>query len=185
VCLCRWLVVVVVVALVGLGIKHGRYHVFPKRFAVVEPGQVYRSGMVKPGPLSRVVQEYEIKTILTLLKFEEDDSDQAAEEALAVREGISILRIPMPGDGCAEFDLLEQAAAILADESHRPILVHCAAGIQRTGASLAVWRMKYQGWSLEQVLSEMREHGYDAEDNPELREHLKRFLGERLATRPG
>ena len=185
VCLCRWIVVVVVLVLVGLGIKYGRYHVFAKRFAVVEPGQVYRSGLVKPGPLDRVVEEHEIKTILTLLKFEADDPDQVAEKALAEREGIVILRIPMPGNGCGTFDQLEQAAAILADESHRPVLVHCAAGVQRTGASLSVWRMKYHGWSLEQALADMREHGYDEGDNPELREHLIAFSRERLATQPG
>jgi protein tyrosine/serine phosphatase len=176
--------VVVVVALIGVGVKYGRHHVFAKRFAEVEPGRVYRAGMAKPGPLERVVEKHKIRTILTFLKYEEDDPDQVAERALAEREGITLLRIPMPGNGCAEFDLLEQAAAVVADESHRPILVHCAAGVQRTGASLAVWRMKYDGWSLDRALDEMREHGYDDEDNPELREHLTQFSRERLATRP-
>lgn len=184
-CVCRWIAIVAVLVLIGVGIKYGRYHVFAKRFAVVEEGQVYRSGLLKAGPLERVIREHEIRTILTLLKFEEDDPDQVAEKALAEREGIAILRIPMPGNGCGTFDQLEQAAGSVADEAHWPMLVHCAAGVQRTGASLAVWRMKYGGWNLEQALAEMRRHGYDEGDNPELREHLMEFSRERLTTQPG
>jgi len=177
--------IVALLVLIGLGIKYGQYHVFAKRFAAVKEGQVYRSGLLKAGPLERVIREHAIRTILTLLKFEEDDPDQVAERAIVASKGLTLLRIPMPGNGCGTFDQLEQAAGIVADEAHWPILVHCAAGVQRTGASLAVWRMKYGGWNLEQALAEMRRHGYDEGDNPELREHLMEFSRKRLTTQPG
>ncbi len=164
----------------ALGVKYGRYHVFPKRFAVVEPGELYRSGELEAWPLERVIREHHLKTILTLLHDEPDDDEQRDERAICARTGVRRLRIAMPGNGCADFDLLDQAAAVIADEANRPLLVHCAAGVNRTGAAYAAWRMKYRGWSFEDALAEAEERGYRPGLNPELREHLQRYFDERV-----
>ena len=36
---------------------------------------------------------------------------------------------------------------ILDDEANYPILLHCKAGLHRTGRLTAIYRMEYQGWS--------------------------------------
>ncbi len=177
------LVLLVAVAL-GLAIKFGQYHVVPRRFVEVVPGHVYRSGYLEQWPLRRVIEKHGIKTILTLLNDEPDNPDQEQEGRLAAEKNVCVLRIGMPGDGLAEFDKLDKAAEMLADSSNHPLLVHCAAGVNRTGAVCAAWRMKYCGWSPERALEEAERCGWSPEDNPELREHLMAYYRSRVATQP-
>ncbi|GMU23063.1 MAG: hypothetical protein AMXMBFR13_31460 [Phycisphaerae bacterium] len=180
----RWGILGCLLVALGFGIKYGRHHVFPKRFAVVEAGLVYRSGYCQPGPLRRVLEENDIRTILTLLNDEPDTQEQQQEEAIARTAGVHLVRIGMPGDGLADFDLLNQAADVIADPANRPLLVHCYAGVNRTGASLAAWRMKHLGWTPEQALAEAAENGLTERTNPRLLEHLRRFEREYLRAAP-
>lgn len=176
-----WAILVVLLA-GGVVVKYGRHYFFPKRFAVVVPGELYRSGYLEPWPLERVIRQYRLKTVLCLLGDEPDMPDQRKEEDVLAREHVELIRIGMPGDGLASFDLLEQAANVLADESRRPLLVHCAAGVNRTGAALAVWRMKHCGWDADQALAEAEQHGLTARNNPELQAHLREYYWARIAS---
>jgi len=45
-----------------------------------------------------------------------------------------------------------------------PTLVHCAAGVNRTGLAVGMYRLHCQGWSLAQVMAELRAN--DFEDLP-------------------
>jgi len=176
------LLVLAVLTAAGVAVKYGRYQIFPKRFAVVEPGQLYRSGHLEPWPLERVIREHGIRTILALTRPEPDTRKQQQEAAVVAREGLELIRIGMPGDGCAPFDSLDQAADVIADTAHRPLLVHCAAGVHRTGASYAAWRIRYCGWTLEQVFDEARRHHVTPDSSPKLCAHIRRYYASRAAT---
>ena len=180
-------IVVIVLLVIGAAaaVKYGRHHLIAKRFAEVVPGHLYRAGAIESGPLRQVIGDYHIRTILTLLNREAGDAQQQSEEAIAREKGVTVLRIGMPGDGTADFDLLEQAAAILADETKHPLLVHCHAGVNRTGAVYAVWRMKYCGWDAERAIAEAEAYGYSTTTNAPMREHLRRYHADRItASRP-
>ena len=41
------------------------------------------------------------------------------------------------------------------------VLVHCFAGLHRTGAYCAAYRMGFNGWSQQQAILEMKHLGYD------------------------
>jgi protein-tyrosine phosphatase len=169
------------VGAIGIGIKVGSHALLPKRFAVVEEGQLYRSGYCEPRPLRQIIRERKLKSILVLLVPIPGSTDQDKEETVAREEGVQIIQIPMPGDGRGDFDSLDLAAATIADPANRPMLVHCAAGVNRTGAAYAAWRMKYGGWSFEKALAEMERYGYSEKDTPKLKEHLQRYYAERVA----
>jgi len=62
---------------------------------------------------------------------------------------------------------------VLLDPALRPILVHCAAGVNRTGLAIGMYRLHVEGWTLEQVLEEMRHFGF--EDLPK-HENLRNAL---------
>jgi protein tyrosine/serine phosphatase len=164
----------------GVVTKYTRHSIFTKRFAVVVPGKLYRSGYNRPRPLTRIIRSYKIKTILVLLQYVPDSKDQQAEEAVAQREGVRLIRIGMPGDGCADFDKLEQAADIINDPSYYPLLVHCYAGTNRTGAAYAVWRMRHCGWTYLQTIDECQDNELSHHYSANLFDHLKRYYAERI-----
>lgn len=168
------------VAGVAAGSKHGRHYVFAKRFAVVEPGQLYRSGQLKPWPLKRVIDERHIHTVLSLLEDDASSTDQANEQAILKQRGVAFVRIPMPGNGRGDFDALDKAAAVIADAQQRPLLVHCAAGQMRTSAAYAAWRLRYCGWTLDQVLAETAKYDVTPEEHPAFCEHLRRYYETRI-----
>jgi tyrosine-protein phosphatase SIW14 len=46
------------------------------------------------------------------------------------------------------------------DPANYPILIHCMAGLHRTGALTAVYRMEYEGWPVADAVRELRANGY-------------------------
>ena len=166
---------------VGLSIKFGRYHFIPKRYEVVEAGKVYRGGEQEAGPYRRILREHGVRTVVTLLDEEAEDRLERVEREMMAELGLKRLRFPMPGDGQGEFDVLEGAAAAIADPQNQPVFLHCAAGVHRTGATIAVHRMKHCGWGLERALDELAEHWVSEARRPELFEHLRAYYRERIA----
>src|SRR5690348_16208841 len=110
-----------------------------RNFRVVRDGVLYRSArMTLPG-LQRAVHDYGIKTVISL---RDADSFDLAEEAYCNKEEITFIRLP-PKTWGTDFGPAEAETnvrrfrEIIDDESNYPILVHCFAGIHRTGAYVA------------------------------------------------
>ncbi len=152
-----------------------REHLQVKRFAVVEPGGLYRGAYAEPWPLRRMIEKHGIRHILCLMSYPSDDSRRHKEQTVAAETGATLRELPMPGNGCAGFALLDRAADFIADPANRPLFIHCAAGVQRTGASIAAYRMRHQGWTYEQAIAEAEQNGLNRRKNPELYEHLRRY----------
>lgn len=152
---------------------------YPARFAEVIPGQVYRGGVPTPRQVANLQRDKGVKTIISLT----DDVDRPPYNGAkrAVKEcGIRLLSFPMPGDGCANFGMLDRAtdalAAALRDPDRWPVFYHCSAGKQRSNALLAAYRMKVQGWPVERALQELeRDYGLDRQNEAKLAEHLRAY----------
>ena len=155
--------------------------VIPKKFGVVEPGSIYRSGQISFALMEKVLTKYGIKRIVALTGEKKDDIDVKTEIETARKLGIELLRYPMAGNGTANDPNLYVHAVIALDESvkeHKPVLVHCAAGAQRTGGVVAVYRLLIQGKQPDEVIAEMKKYGHDPQDNPA----LFAYLNENMAT---
>jgi hypothetical protein len=65
---------------------------------------------------------------------------------------------------------------LLDDESNYPILLHCKAGLHRTGRLTAIYRMECQGWSAGEAMRELRANGYGYMAASEADEFIIQFV---------
>ena len=56
---------------------------------------------------------------------------------------------------------VRDALALLADPEARPIFVHCAKGMDRTGAVIALHRVFNEGWGAREARAEMTARGFN------------------------
>jgi protein tyrosine/serine phosphatase len=154
-----------------------------RNFRVVREGILYRSGQMSLAGLKSVLHDHGIKTVITLRDgvHPNDPPPDLAEENYCLAEAIKFVRIsprnwwapvgPIP----AEIGV-NQFREVMDNEANYPVLIHCYAGIHRTGAFCAVYRMEYQHWTNEQAIAEMRACGYkDLEDEWDLLGFLQDF----------
>ncbi len=118
---------------------------------------LYRSGQLTPEQLTRAVKRYHLRTIINLQMPGEELS---SERALAARLGVDFVNLPMPGSGFGEEWQFREILKIVDDPDRRPVLVHCARGTCRTGAAVALYRYERDGWTIEDVATEMRRQTY-------------------------
>jgi tyrosine-protein phosphatase SIW14 len=127
----------------------------PRRLYEVEPGWLYRSGQLTPDLVERTLRTLDVDVIVDLTP---DRGKRAAEVAAARSLGITWKNYELRGDGTG--DISSYAGAIAAiDAAHRNgqrVLVHCYAGIRRTGGVLAAYLMLVEGASAQRGLAELQ-----------------------------
>jgi tyrosine-protein phosphatase SIW14 len=153
-----------------------------RNLRLVTDGVLYRSGQLSIAGLKQAIQNYGIRTVVTLRTAREPGDEHPAleEEAFCLKEEINYHRIHVKGwikeNGKAPIDeSVQQFLDIMKDPANYPVLVHCFAGKHRTGAFCAIYRMEFEDWSNERALDEMEANGYDTIDN---HEDLKAYLSQ-------
>lgn len=124
---------------------------------VVEHRALYRSGQLLPEQLREAVGMYGLKTVVN---FQVPGAGVDAERALCKELGVGFMNLPMPGDGFGQEAQFREVLKAVDDPARRPVLVHCARGTCRTGASVALFRYEKQGWTVEDVAAEMTRQTY-------------------------
>ncbi len=134
----------------------------PKKWGEVMPGKLYRSGQIDQSQVEQVLAENDIDVIVNLLHYEEHDPNQVAELVAAHKLGIPMHRFPLGGDSVGDPDhyILALSAIHHGLEKDQRVLVHCAAGAQRTGAAVAMYRMLVQGWTGREAYRELPKFGW-------------------------
>ncbi|MDA0791196.1 MAG: hypothetical protein O2780_17275 [Proteobacteria bacterium] len=152
--------------------------IFPKRFGVVIEDSLYRSGRIHPDLLKSVLEKHRIDTIVTLTVEVEGHEFQTAERAIADELGIEIARFPLAGDGTG--DMVSYIGAIKKIDAEldqgRRVLVHCAAGTQRTGGVLFLYETLIGEVAPATAFAEMQRYDFDPVDNPRLLPYLEQIL---------
>lgn len=171
----RWVLGALVVLIVAGGpYAFFRYqYAHAKRLREVVPGRFYRSGQMTADGFREVFEKYGIRTVINLQHENPDPlipdhwmgKPTERESEICNKHGVTyVLLTP---DIMSEYNTVEtkppvvdEYLKILDDEKNYPILIHCKAGLHRTGRLTAIYRMEYEGWSIGAALRELRDNGY-------------------------
>lgn len=96
--------------------------------------------------------------VKTIIDFRDDPKDYAG--ATARQSGLKYINLPMSDKSYPAADAADRFLLLVTDKANQPVFVHCAGGRHRTGAMIAVFRMKMQGWDVEQAYEEMKDYDF-------------------------
>lgn len=100
------------------------------------------------------LKKYNIKTIINLRSRDEDQSTFAGSS-------YHLVHIPIDTWSINREDLLKVMREIqMAKQKNQSVLIHCYHGSDRTGASIAMYRIIFEHWSSKDALNEMKYGGY-------------------------
>lgn len=180
----KWLFVAMPAIVIGLAIwvwvGFIKYRFVPKRFGVVVPGHIYRSGQISASLIKKTLTKYNIRIIVDLTSADPNNPDKQAEKQAAAELNIKVLKFTMSGNGTG--DINDYADAVIAianaEKQNLPVLVHCTAGAQRTGGVIAAYRLLVQKIDPNIVEDEIEKYGCAIDDRPVLRSFLNDNMAE-------
>ena len=104
--------------------------------------------------LSQLIQTHQIDVIINLRARHKDPK-------IVQDPSIKYVHLPIHTWQINREDLLQVMRTIQqAKQKQQKVLIHCYHGSDRTGASVAMYRIIFQGWSIEAAKQEMKHGGY-------------------------
>ena len=100
------------------------------------PNEVYRSGQPSSVELKHWIEELSLRSVINL-RGERISSWFKKEQAVTEAHGVDLYNIPLGNGEMPPLKALRQLINLL-DTAKRPILLHCAFGIERSGLASAV-----------------------------------------------
>ncbi len=167
--------VVALLVIVWPIVEYRNVYAFNKRLREVEPGRLYRSGEMTADGFADAVARYKIRTIVNLqddfpdpnvcrgfwnwstIKESELCRQLGVRYVLIKPDLISRRRVP-----AARPEAVDEFLDLMDQDDAYPVLIHCKAGLHRTGVMAAVYRMEYQNWTPDEAYAELQAHGFGA-----------------------
>jgi len=175
----RVIIALVITAVIGGGAwawdSQIKPRVIVRKWNVVEPGSIYRSGQISRYLIEDTLKKHDIRTIIFLSEDKDltegvSRPDLAAEREAAKKLGIERFNYPLRGDGTG--DIVQYANAVekivQCQKQFKPVLVHCHTGSQRTGATIAFYQLLIRHRPTNEVYRDLIDNEHDPEDNPKL-----------------
>jgi tyrosine-protein phosphatase SIW14 len=148
-------------------------YTYAKRFRIVTPGVLYRSGEMTGAGFTKAVQLYHLRCIVNLQDEYPDPelyryyftTGRIKESELCRQLGVRYVYIPpdlLPRRELATQQprAIDQFLNVMDDKSNWPVLIHCRAGLHRTGIMTSLYRMEYEGWTPNEAIHELKANGF-------------------------
>ncbi|SHN67635.1 fused DSP-PTPase phosphatase/NAD kinase-like protein [Desulfovibrio litoralis] len=113
---------------------------------------LYRSAQIKKNALEGL-KSLGIYTVISLRQSNKD-------EKILRNSGITFIHLPVNTWAIGDEEVVEALKAIDAAKTKGSVLVHCKHGADRTGLTIAMYRIIRQGWTREEAKKEMLEGGF-------------------------
>jgi tyrosine-protein phosphatase SIW14 len=188
----RWaLGVTVAAAVVAVPLAYYRStYDHAKRLRVVTPGTLYRSGQLTAAGFAEAIDRFGIRTVVNL---QEDNRDpllprgwlgRPAVRESEVCESHGVRYVVLDGgvldhpdqDPGSRPRVIDDFLEVMDDPANHPVLIHCKAGLHRTGLLVAVYRMDHEGWSAAEAVEELRANGFGTFAATDGNAYLDRFI---------
>jgi tyrosine-protein phosphatase SIW14 len=166
-------VCIILIVVVAPLVHYRQVYDHSKRLRTVVPGRVFRGGQMTAEGFTDNIRALHINTVVNVQDdFPDPDLELSFWDARTVKESalcerLHVRYVALAPDLISRREVPEHRPAVidqfldlLDDESVYPVLIHCKAGLHRTGVLAAVYRMEYQGWSHEEAYQELRMHGF-------------------------
>jgi tyrosine-protein phosphatase SIW14 len=170
---CALIGCVILIVFVVPAVYYRSVYAHSKRLRVIVPERVYRSGQMTAEGLTDAVHRLHLKMIINVQDdFPDPDLERSFWDWRTIKESelcqqLGVRFVQLAPDLVSRREIPEHRPAtidqfldLLDDESAYPVLIHCKAGLHRTGVLSAVYRMEYQGWSHEDAYRELQAHGF-------------------------
>jgi protein tyrosine/serine phosphatase len=193
----RWTLGLGIAALLTAGpfLHYRMVYTHGKRLRVVTRGRFYRSGQMTVEGFTEAVARYGIRTIVNLQdEYPDPDVRQAYFDGHTVKESklcrrLHVRYVYLPPDlirrrliPAHRPQAIDRFLALLDREDTYPVLIHCKAGLHRTGVMTAVYRMEYEHWTPLEAFHELKENGFGEFVASANNDYITQYI---LAYRPG
>jgi len=143
----KWIVLGTVAGLAAIAFGVSYYvRKVQANFRTVIEGQVYRSGQPSKSHLEKWKREYGIKSVVSLRGSEKEEFLQ--EKAEAEELGLKIVGLNWSARRMPGVQGVEELLSTL-EKMERPVLIHCAEGVDRSGVASAIAAMALGGQDFE------------------------------------
>jgi tyrosine-protein phosphatase SIW14 len=176
----RWgLGIAIVAAIVAIPtIRYRMIYSNEKRFRVVSEGNFYRCGQMTADGFRKKLREHQIKLVINLQDEHPDpmlsegywDKPYVRESQICNEEGAEFVFLSFAEDrgllprNAASLDkrpsVIDEFLSVCDKHKGQPILIHCMAGLHRTGLLTAIYRLEYEGWTVAEAVRELRANGF-------------------------
>jgi protein tyrosine/serine phosphatase len=165
-----------------------------KRFRVVSPGRFYRCGQMSADAFREKLKEHQIKLVINLQDEHPDpmlpsgywDDPHIRESQVCAEAGTRFVFLSFAGgrdlvprqkvSATNRPRVIDDFLKLCDDPSNYPILIHCWAGLHRTGILTAVYRMEYDGWSVAEAARELRANGFGERKSTRANDYIYEYL---------
>ena len=155
----------------------------------VDPGILYRSGQLTVEGFRDAVARTGAKIIINCQdEFPDPDlwlsfwDRRTVHETELCRE-IGVKYAHLEPDLClnrcdpaARPKVIDRFLSLMDDPANRPALLHCKAGLHRTGVLTAVYRMEYDGWDPPAALAELKANGFGEVAATAANDYIQQYL---------